>query len=254
MYKVLSLARPLGSVRKRSILLAVRLRRRIARVNRLLMRRVGSPRVFIGRLGLIITFVTIFAPPAAFLGVATLQLRQRAAEQATLGARHVEVQLTVSARRRLDRPGAHQRRACHPHAAQRRRRQLADGRREQDADVPRRDGVVARTDGEYASPLVAIRRTVPCRRLDPQRARRRDADRRRVPRARSRPPTSVSGVFPGGHRQCRQGAAGQNASSWKPRTCASMRRSTTCRRACACSTREQQAGRLQCAAIRACTP
>jgi diguanylate cyclase (GGDEF)-like protein len=94
MYKVLSLARPLGSVRKRSTLLAVRLRRRIARVNRLLMRRVGSPRVFIGRLGLIITFVTIFAPPAAFLAVATLQLRQRAAEQATLGARHVEVQLT----------------------------------------------------------------------------------------------------------------------------------------------------------------
>ena len=94
MYKVLSLARLLGSVRKRSILLAVRLRRRIARVNRLLMRRVGSPRAFIGRLGLIITCVTIFAPPAAFLGVATLQLRQRAAEQATLGARHVEVQLT----------------------------------------------------------------------------------------------------------------------------------------------------------------
>ena len=76
------------------MLLAARLRRSIARVNRLLTRRVGSPRAFIGRLGLIITCATIIAPPAAFLTVATLQLRQRAAEQATLGARHVEVQLT----------------------------------------------------------------------------------------------------------------------------------------------------------------
>jgi diguanylate cyclase (GGDEF)-like protein len=94
MFKSFSLARRWENARKRSALIGARMRRVAARANRRLTNRVGSPRVFIGRLGLIVTCATIFAPPAAFVVMATLQLQQRAAEQATLGARHVEVQLT----------------------------------------------------------------------------------------------------------------------------------------------------------------
>jgi diguanylate cyclase (GGDEF)-like protein len=63
------------------------------RANARLAGSVGSPRVLIGRLGLVTTCVTIFAPPAIYALLGVLQLQQRAVEQANLGARHVEVQL-----------------------------------------------------------------------------------------------------------------------------------------------------------------
>jgi diguanylate cyclase (GGDEF)-like protein len=94
MYKSFSFARAFQTARKRSLLAFAHLRRAVTRVNRLVTRRIGSPRLFIGRLGIITTCVTIFAPPATYVALATLQLQQRAAEQATLGARNVEVQLT----------------------------------------------------------------------------------------------------------------------------------------------------------------
>jgi diguanylate cyclase (GGDEF)-like protein len=56
-------------------------------------RHAGSPRALIGRLGLIITCITVFVPPLAYAVLGTLQLQERAADQARLGARHVEVQL-----------------------------------------------------------------------------------------------------------------------------------------------------------------
>jgi diguanylate cyclase (GGDEF)-like protein len=91
MYKVLP--RALGKARKRAALLRARLRRKVTGFNAVLTRGTGSPRALIGRLGIITTCFTILAPPAVFLAVATAQLQQRAAEQATLGARHIEVQL-----------------------------------------------------------------------------------------------------------------------------------------------------------------
>jgi diguanylate cyclase (GGDEF)-like protein len=73
----------------------------LARVNVRLTRRAGSPRALtgspralIGQLGIITTCITIFAPPITFAIISALQLQQRAEEQAMLGARHVEVQLT----------------------------------------------------------------------------------------------------------------------------------------------------------------
>ena len=56
-------------------------------------RSAGSPRALISRLGLIITCITVFVPPIAYAVLGTLQLQERAADQASLGARHVEVQL-----------------------------------------------------------------------------------------------------------------------------------------------------------------
>jgi len=64
-----------------------------ARINARLTRGMGSPRAFIGRLGLITTCVTVLLPPIAFAALSAIQLQQRADEQATLGARHLEVQL-----------------------------------------------------------------------------------------------------------------------------------------------------------------
>src|SRR5581483_5954486 len=55
--------------------------------------RAGSPRALIGCLGLIVTCITVFLPPMAYAVLATLQLQERAADQASLGARHVEVQI-----------------------------------------------------------------------------------------------------------------------------------------------------------------
>jgi diguanylate cyclase (GGDEF)-like protein len=71
-----------------------RARRRIARINARLTRRVGSPRALIGQLGIVTTCITIVAPPMTYAAISTLQLQQRAGEQAMLGARHVEVQLS----------------------------------------------------------------------------------------------------------------------------------------------------------------
>jgi len=60
-------------------------------------RRIRSPRTFIGRLGLVTTCITILAPPVTYAVLATLHLQERAVEQASLGARHVEVQLNQQA-------------------------------------------------------------------------------------------------------------------------------------------------------------
>jgi diguanylate cyclase (GGDEF)-like protein len=64
-----------------------------ARVNARLTKGIGSPRAFIGQLGLIITCVTVFVPPLTYATLSTLQLKERAESQASLGARHVAVQL-----------------------------------------------------------------------------------------------------------------------------------------------------------------
>jgi diguanylate cyclase (GGDEF)-like protein len=60
-----------------------------------LRKHIGSPRVFISRLGNVITCITIFLPPVAFALLSAYDLRQDAVEQASLGARHVEMQLTM---------------------------------------------------------------------------------------------------------------------------------------------------------------
>lgn len=53
-----------------------------------------SPRALIAGLGVITACVTALLPPVAYGLLSVVQLQQRAAEQATLGARHVEVQLS----------------------------------------------------------------------------------------------------------------------------------------------------------------
>ena len=67
--------------------------RRIAQLNMRLRKRIVSPRTLIARLGVIVACITIVAPPAMYALVSASQLQQRALEQASLGARHVEVQL-----------------------------------------------------------------------------------------------------------------------------------------------------------------
>jgi diguanylate cyclase (GGDEF)-like protein len=65
----------------------------ISRINARLTRGAGSPRALIGYLGLVTTAITMLAPPATYAVIGMLQLHQRAEEQATLGARHIEIQL-----------------------------------------------------------------------------------------------------------------------------------------------------------------
>ena len=60
-----------------------------------LRKRIVSPRGFISRLGIVTTCITIFLPPIAFALLSTYDLRHDAIEQASLGARHVEMQLTM---------------------------------------------------------------------------------------------------------------------------------------------------------------
>jgi diguanylate cyclase (GGDEF)-like protein len=69
-------------------------RQLVSRVNARMTQRVRSPRAFIAHLGLITTCVTIFAPPTTYAVLGVLQLQERAIEQASLGARHVKVQLS----------------------------------------------------------------------------------------------------------------------------------------------------------------
>jgi diguanylate cyclase (GGDEF)-like protein len=68
--------------------------RQIAELKVRLRQRAVSPRTLIARLGVIVACLTIVAPPMIYAWVAANQLRQRAFEQASVGARHVEVQLT----------------------------------------------------------------------------------------------------------------------------------------------------------------
>jgi diguanylate cyclase (GGDEF)-like protein len=80
-------------LRSRLVALHSEARQLDARANTRMARRVRSPRAFIGRLGLVTTCITILAPPVTYAMLATLHLQERAVEQASLGARHVEVQL-----------------------------------------------------------------------------------------------------------------------------------------------------------------
>ena len=66
----------------------------VFRANARLTKGAGAPRVLIGHLGIVTTCITIFAPPIIYVVLGVIQLQQRAIEQANLGARHVEVQLT----------------------------------------------------------------------------------------------------------------------------------------------------------------
>jgi diguanylate cyclase (GGDEF)-like protein len=59
-----------------------------------LRKRIVSPRALIARLGTTVACITILAPPALYAWVSSNQLRQHALEQASIGARHIEVQLS----------------------------------------------------------------------------------------------------------------------------------------------------------------
>jgi diguanylate cyclase (GGDEF)-like protein len=62
---------------------------------RLLLRQsAASPRTAIAHVAAVVACITIVAPPATYAWLSAGQLQQRAMEQALLGARHVEVQLT----------------------------------------------------------------------------------------------------------------------------------------------------------------
>ena len=69
--------------------------RGLSRGNTRLKTGASWPRTLIGRLGLVTTGMTIFVPPLAYALLGTLQLQQRAHEQAALGARYIETQLAL---------------------------------------------------------------------------------------------------------------------------------------------------------------
>ena len=77
--------------------------RRIAELRVRLRKRVASPRKLISRLGVAVTCITVVAPPALLRVISTNQLRQHALEQASIGARHIEVQTQQKGNRRLAR-------------------------------------------------------------------------------------------------------------------------------------------------------
>ena len=56
----------------------------------------GAARAFIGRMGLVITLTTMFGPPVVYGVWNTYALEQRARQLATVGARHLEAQLSLS--------------------------------------------------------------------------------------------------------------------------------------------------------------
>jgi diguanylate cyclase (GGDEF)-like protein len=55
----------------------------------------GAARAFIGRMGLVITCLTMFGPPALYAVWTLWGLEQRALQYATVGARHLEAQLSL---------------------------------------------------------------------------------------------------------------------------------------------------------------
>src|SRR5262245_20031909 len=68
-------------------------RRWIASLRARQPRHASAPRNIIARAGAVVAVITVVAPPSIYAWVATHQLQQRAIEQASVGARHVEVQL-----------------------------------------------------------------------------------------------------------------------------------------------------------------
>ena len=79
--------------RSASALLRNTLLRRAAALRGLLRKRMDSPRTLIARLGTTVACITIVAPPILYAWVSLNQIRNHAAEQAAIGARHLEVQL-----------------------------------------------------------------------------------------------------------------------------------------------------------------
>ena len=115
-----SLTDAVAQLRARVAAAGEKVRSRVSHINVRLTRRAGSPRVLIGYLGLVTTAVTMLAPPITYAVFSTLQLYQRAEEQATLGARHIEVQLPRQERRGLAQSGLHLGSARHPPIPRRR--------------------------------------------------------------------------------------------------------------------------------------
>ena len=91
MHTVASLARRLSGLTPRVRAAASR---RIAELRVRLRRRSASPRTLIARLGTIVACTTIVAPPLLYALISASQLQQHALEQASIGARHIEVQLS----------------------------------------------------------------------------------------------------------------------------------------------------------------
>ena len=75
-------------------------RRWVSHLHWRLRSRIRSPRAAIARLGTIVAWITVVAPPATYAWITFDQLQQRAEEQAALGARYVEVQLYQAIMRR----------------------------------------------------------------------------------------------------------------------------------------------------------
>ena len=69
--------------------------RRASEAHAHLTRRIVSPRGLISRLGIITTCITMFLPPLAFVLLGITHLKSDAAEQASIGARHFEMQMTM---------------------------------------------------------------------------------------------------------------------------------------------------------------
>jgi diguanylate cyclase (GGDEF)-like protein len=69
--------------------------RRASDAHAYLTRRIVSPRRLISRLGIITTCITVFLPPLAFALLGLYDLKSDAAEQAAIGARHFEMQMTM---------------------------------------------------------------------------------------------------------------------------------------------------------------
>ncbi len=82
------------SLSARAVKIDAAVSRRVAELQVHLRRRIVSPRTLIARLGATVACITIIAPPALYALISTNQLRQHAMEQASIGARHIEVQLT----------------------------------------------------------------------------------------------------------------------------------------------------------------
>ena len=53
-----------------------------------------AARAFIGRMGLLITCLTMFGPPVVYAAWSFYGLEQRALHDATVGARHLETQIS----------------------------------------------------------------------------------------------------------------------------------------------------------------
>jgi diguanylate cyclase (GGDEF)-like protein len=87
------IASPKNMWRSAAAILRAPLLRRAAALRGLLRRRMDSPRTLIARLGTTVACITIVAPPVLYAWFSLNQLRSHAAEQAAIGARHLEVQL-----------------------------------------------------------------------------------------------------------------------------------------------------------------